>query len=312
MTGSVWEEAVESVLACPRCRGRLVTGLSGEEIRCSGCERRYPVIEGIVDFLGDSRVPQETERRTRETLASRYVQENAESILDVVATHHCIPVMREKAGAFRSLFHEGAWLLDIGIGYGWHWQGPPAGVRVVGVDLSLASLRIARKLLGPDGAHVVLACADAAALPLRSGCMAGAWSVQAFQHFPEAVCRSVMGELERVLGRLYTVEIWNLNPAPFLRAVYRLCRKPYPLKGTVGWMELNRLSADEWAHLWTSFRQGRGRVSSAFSELFFHPDLRLSPRRYPIGLERALTRRWPAVSGLFARQVGVRVDVAET
>jgi uncharacterized protein YbaR (Trm112 family) len=38
-------------LVCPACRRPLV--LEDEAVRCSGCGRRYPVVEGIPVLLAD-------------------------------------------------------------------------------------------------------------------------------------------------------------------------------------------------------------------------------------------------------------------
>ncbi len=38
---------LESLLACPRCRGVLALGAGGEALTCAGCSARFPVIAGI-------------------------------------------------------------------------------------------------------------------------------------------------------------------------------------------------------------------------------------------------------------------------
>ena len=42
-------EMLMPLLACPTCRGRL--GRGGDGLRCGGCDRRYPIIEGRPVFL---------------------------------------------------------------------------------------------------------------------------------------------------------------------------------------------------------------------------------------------------------------------
>src|SRR5688572_10873328 len=37
--------AIQSLLACPHCRGRLE--LSAESVKCAGCQRIFPVQDGI-------------------------------------------------------------------------------------------------------------------------------------------------------------------------------------------------------------------------------------------------------------------------
>ena len=43
------EEAIESVLACPRCGGEL--RLANEGATCVACAAEYPVRDNILDFL---------------------------------------------------------------------------------------------------------------------------------------------------------------------------------------------------------------------------------------------------------------------
>ena len=43
------------ILACPACRGCLQEGAEGAELICAACGRRYPVREGIPDFVAGDR-----------------------------------------------------------------------------------------------------------------------------------------------------------------------------------------------------------------------------------------------------------------
>lgn len=44
------EAAISDLLACP-CGAALV--LEGEVARCEACGRRYPIRDGVLDFLGE-------------------------------------------------------------------------------------------------------------------------------------------------------------------------------------------------------------------------------------------------------------------
>jgi len=221
---------------------------------------------------------------------------------------HGLPVMRRRAERFRAEFAPQEWLLDLGVGYGWHWARRGEGARILGIDFSLGNLTVARRLLGEDREDVVLVCADAAALPLRDHTMTGLWSVQTFQHFPPEVLRAVLKELERVLRAACVIEAYNLQPAALHRLLYRLLGKRLHCRGRLGEMELNRLTARQWSDLWRTFRGGRSQIRTGYSELWFHPDLRLRPRRYPVRLEEALGGHAPMLASLIARQAQVRVE----
>jgi uncharacterized protein YbaR (Trm112 family) len=42
-------------VVCPVCHGALQ--LAGEAIQCAGCQRRYPVVDGLPVLLGDRALP---------------------------------------------------------------------------------------------------------------------------------------------------------------------------------------------------------------------------------------------------------------
>jgi ubiquinone/menaquinone biosynthesis C-methylase UbiE len=215
--------------------------------------------------------------------------------------------MAERAHRFHTYFHEQDWVLDIGIGYGWHWAGITSGAHILGIDLSFGNLQVAKRLVR-DPNRVAFVCADAAALPIRAGAVSGVWSVQAFQHFPESVLKSAVKEIDRALAERFAIEIYNLNPAWLQRIVYRMAGKRMHRHGRSGEIELNRFSAREWADIWQDFRHHTSRKVVGYSELFFHPDLRFIPKQYPLFAEHVLRSKVAWLAGLFARQVHIRVE----
>jgi uncharacterized protein YbaR (Trm112 family) len=44
-------------LVCPVCHGQLQ--LAGETIRCAGCQRRYPLVDGLPVLLAGRTLPAE-------------------------------------------------------------------------------------------------------------------------------------------------------------------------------------------------------------------------------------------------------------
>lgn len=300
-------EAIKDILVCPVCQGTLSIGEATLDVRCACCQRAYPIQDGVLIFLQGQSEAQDGDRRFRDALAAEHVRSDSKTLLEIVARHHCVPIMQKQAEKFHARFDPREWILDIGVGYGWHWADRRKGARILGIDMSLGNLVLARHLLGRENNRVVLVCADAAALPIRERSISGLWSVQIFQHFPPEVLHSVLAGLHRILKDEFVMELYNLNPALLHRVIYRLFGKRLPCKGKVGPMELTRLSAGEWAAFWQPFRRGRTRITCGYSELFFHPDLRIRPRRYPIGLEETLVAKVPRLTALFDRQVQVRV-----
>lgn len=213
--------------------------------------------------------------------------------------------MRARVARFAARLARRPWILDLGVGWGWHWEDVGHDIGVIGIDMSLRSLHLARGLLAkrPD---IVLVCADAAQLPLRKASIAGVWSIQVFQHLPAEVFERAKAELERVLTDKFVLELCNLNPAWVNRASYRLVGRRLHRTGHGGKLELNRLSGAEWLDRLRDFRPTVTR-STDYSELFFHPELRLRPRPYPLKLEDFVASRMPMLAAATARQVHVRL-----
>jgi len=303
---SALREAIAGVLFCPRCTAQLVIEDAETHVRCTACQRIYPIREGIVMFLHGETANQEEERRFRDAVAAEHMQRDREALWEVVSQHHCVPIMLKQAEEFRARLKPHEWILDIGIGWGWHWVEHREGAKIIGVDMSLGNLMIARRLLANQDHRVVLVWADAAALPIRNRAVAGVWSVQVFQHFPQNVFLRVQAELDRVLQDEFVIELYNLNPALLYKIIFRALGKP--LQGKIGQLELIRLSAKEWTDAWRKFRDGRVTISHGYSEMFFHPNFRLRPQRYPVRLERVLAERFPRLAAIFARQVQVSVE----
>jgi len=296
--------ALREVLACPHCQSSL---LAREQLHCTSCARRYPIDSGILMFLDGSNdnVAQRDERELRERVMRDQSSTSADEILSLVARHHSPSVMAQRARRFRAAFDQRDWILDIGAGSGWVWR-EGRGAALLLLDFSLESLRVARRLLS-NRDDVIYLWADVGRLPLQQAAIAGAWSVQVFQHFPAEVFARALQELNRVMTDDARLEIYNLNPAPALRLLYRIAGRRFHLTGRLGEMELNRLSAPELRQAWRAFRADRSQMSTGYSELFFHPDFRLRPS-YPARLEEWLATAVPSVAALFARQVHIRLQ----
>ena len=303
------DAALKGVLACPRCHGQLAKDSTARGLRCLGCQAGTVLVDGIPVFTGDQRGLQVEEKAFRDRAASQVQGRGAVDLLNIVSRHHCVPLMGGYARKFRGRFSAWEWLLDIGTGYAWHWKDAPvSGARVIGIDMSLGNLLLARRLFGESSRCALLICADASRLPLAKGSIAGVWSVQAFQHFPEETFQQAQQELDRVLQKDFRMEFHHLNPALCYRLLYRLQGRRMPLKGRSGPFVTNRLSASEWEGRWNSFRGGQFDMFHGYSELFFHPELWIRPRPYPLGFERFLTRYALRVSSSFARQVILRLE----
>lgn len=300
-------KAIEDVLACPVCRGALI--LEGNhQLLCSGCQRNYPIKDDIPIFLPSATSLQDHEKQFRDSIAEEHINRSRGDLIRLAAEHHCIPIMRMHADHFRSCLSPESWMLDVGIGYGWHWsEMVDEKVRIVGIDMSLGNLLIAKKILGKDST-VLLVCADASDLPVRDESISGVWSVQTIQHFPDIVFERFQQEMDRILSPTFIMEIYNLQPALLHRLIYRLFGKHLHRRGRIGKWELNRLSMAEWIKKWRAFRPEQARMDFQYSELFFHPDFHVRPKRYPVRLEKLITNHVSGLASLFARQGQILIE----
>ncbi len=263
--------------------------------------------DGIVSYLDRVETGQAREQGDRDAVMERHRNRSVEEIMREVARHHGLTVMSEQAREFRGRFSEDEWIIDIGGGTGWYWRGT-RGANVLLADFSRETLRVAARLLKPEDRVHLMHC-DASRLPILTGALSGVWSVQVFQHFPEPVLAGVLQELRRVLLPDFGAKVFNLNPALLLRAAYRLMGRRYHRRGEWNGLLLNCLTAEDWRARLAPWlvNEDAGRISVRYSELFFHPPLRLKPRRYPLKLEQVLARV-PELARLFARQVSIEVE----
>ena len=129
--------ALECVLACPACKATLSLTIDRNQLICSGCRRCFPIRSGIPIFIDTETLVQQDERLFRNAHAKDQINQDSEDLIRFAGKHHCISIMRMHAKQFRSHLLPKEWMLDIGIGYGWHWyrQTDQKG-KIVGLDIS--------------------------------------------------------------------------------------------------------------------------------------------------------------------------------
>ena len=294
--------SINNILCCPACKGKLEANQGWAEIRCIVCSSTFPVIKGIPNFLVNTSIGQEGEKRLRDEKALEYEKFNLIELINILRRHHSIEIMKERTQQFEARFGSDQWVADLGVGWGWHWTVEGKGPNVVGIDISMNNLLVAKRILEGQNRNIALICADASNLPIRDSVLSGSWSVQVFQHMPENIFQMAKKELCRVMMDRFHMEIYNLNPAWLLKMIYRFAGKTLHLSGEYGGMEFNRFTPREWGKKWEDFKKGSSSFSYGYSELFFHPDLRICPGAYPVRIERFLAGRVGRAASLFARQ----------
>jgi uncharacterized protein YbaR (Trm112 family) len=196
------DESVLSLLCCPGDRGELLW--KDDAGWCAACDRRYPIIDGVVCFLGEDELSSidRRERSSRDTESSWY-----DSMFEGYTNAVEVPT------AIRRIGHPGGVVLDHGAGTGRITAALVGlGQPVIAVDYSLSSLR---KLVNRcRDAPVVVVNADLRALPIRDLAIHATTSIEVYEHLRgEEERRQVLCELSRVMmpGAPLSISTFNYN-----------------------------------------------------------------------------------------------------
>lgn len=296
------KNTVFDLVVCPLCYGALRV-VSDEALHCLHCRHEYSIIDGIPILLTEENIFQADERRFRDNLAYDQALQTDSEIMQEIAQHHVVKVMQHNVERFLQGCKQDDVVLDIGIGFGWHWLDVSDEIQVVGIDFSLTNLKVAKKLLR-GRQNVSLICADARALPVKSESIAKIWSVQTFQHFSEELFRIVLQELERVIRREGVIEIIGLNYPLLLRIIYLLCGKRMQKCSQMKQMKLYRYLPQELSSFIGVFER-TVKSSFRYSEFFFHPPVK--PSIYPLAFER-MFEKFLLLGRFCARQIHLIVQ----
>lgn len=248
---------------------------------------------------------QREEKELREGCAREHGYTDPDKILKAVSSHHCVSIMSGRAKDYRAKFNKSDWILDVGSGTGYYWRNTSGGNLIL-MDFAITNLKAAKTLL--DGQKsIFFVQADAANLPFKSEAFSGIWSVQVTQHFPDSVMSSFFFEVKMVLKKRFLIEIYNLNPALFLKILYKILGKKFHVKGRIANITLNRLNENELVAIWRGIF-GTAKLEFEYSELFFHPDLQFRPNGKWIEFVENIFRRVPCINRFISRQVQIKIS----
>ncbi len=230
-------------ICCPHCKGDL-QGIEQEEaaLRCVSCDRRFPILLDIPDLrvYPDPYIDVGADRAKGLELAAHLVELTfAElvtfyySITPDVPRHHARRYMRGVlAGVARAEGALASWenavsvngrpiaasLLELGCGTApLLVAAAPRFTKLIGVDIALRWLVVAKKRLAEAGLDVPLICACADALPFPDGTFDQVVADSVIEHVPDQ--RKALAESHRVLrpaGYLCvaTPNRYSLGPDP--------------------------------------------------------------------------------------------------
>jgi SAM-dependent methyltransferase len=198
---------------CPRCRGALAE--SGASLRCAGCVAAFDVVDGIPDL----RVPtpawvdfdrDKAEARRLAAIPGASAEALAREVFGSRAhwteARVAFRTRQVLEGPSRAKRELETWLspaaraegplLEIGCGTGGLLAALPPDREAIGIDVSLAWLVVAKRLLAEHGRHRPLAAAVAEALPLADAAAGAVVALDVIEHVADL--RPVLREIDRV------------------------------------------------------------------------------------------------------------------
>ncbi len=231
---------------------------------------------------------QASELKRRDSIASKFLHSPKEAFREATR-HHSNGVMRRRARqVLDELSGSGLGvervLVDLGVGFGWHWQELARefpSIKLVLVDFALSNLLLCRALMPfHEYPNVLCLHADIADLPLENHLVDYCWSVQAHQHLPPVKRRCAFKELKRIMKPSARFYLAWLRAVPLVKWVYWLLRKPYHEGAQAGegtyFQRYDETISQE-------LRAEFGSFHLRYSEVLFHPDLAWSPSNRAMG-----------------------------
>lgn len=244
-------DALLTVIRCPACHGALRAALRSpddvDRLECSRCASRWPLRFGIPDLraigVTDPYLTIDEDLRAADALYERAMTGGfADALAAYYRTNERVSADQSRhfiaatlAAEDRSRAVLTSWrertrmtdrgrltMLDVGCGTGplLVAAASPDAVDLVGIDVGLRWLVLARARLRDRGVTAHLACAGTDHLPLASASVDIVASESLIENVPPA--EAMLSEAARVLGPggrfwLTTANRWSMGPDPHVR-----------------------------------------------------------------------------------------------
>lgn len=218
------------LLCCPDCSGDLSFGDAGANamvneghLLCQSCERRYPIRDGVAQFIQ----PDELEGLNRRFVRFYKRYSRFESFFDKLSFLFFGMERKARMEVLSRLELEGGRVLEVSIGSGGNlpflFESPDIG-EVYGLDISPEQVDLCRELVDSKGWPVDLFLGMAEALPFRDGSFDTVFHIGGINFFSDK--KKAIDEMIRVArpGSKIVICDESEKAARFLASLLRLSR----------------------------------------------------------------------------------------
>jgi len=204
LTGAAAGLPLLDLLCCPDDRAAPL-GADGDDLVCPQCQRRFPVVDGMVSFLSAQQLSEQDhlERADRDKEASSY---------DAMFEGYTNAV--EVPAGVRRIGRPSGVILDAGCGTGRITEALAAlGQPIVAVDYSEGTIRLMQARVKAAAVPILAVQSDLRALPLREGVIAAATCIEVYAQLRADDRRRFLDELHRVMrpGAVLSMSAYNYN-----------------------------------------------------------------------------------------------------
>jgi len=238
---------IESVWCCPKCRGSLVEATQPTRLKCEGCSEEYWVVGGIPDLRVDRPAwldvdeDREAAARLDRDFGSRSLEAMVRAVFEAqpgrsqqqidMRTRQVLVAPGRLAtqldGWLRGVT-QSSFFLDLGCGPGMLLAAAAErGVSGLGIDVSIAWLVVARRMIQQHGGEPALCAAFAESLPLRDARVPGIVSLDVIEHVADQA--HYLAELDRIAADGATIALATPNR-------FSLAAEPHVHVWGVGWL----------------------------------------------------------------------------
>jgi ubiquinone/menaquinone biosynthesis C-methylase UbiE/uncharacterized protein YbaR (Trm112 family) len=197
------------ILECLVCRGELSE--LNNELVCTKCEKKYPIINGFPVLLSDKMSEDVSLSRVKFDQKYVYADEDFKKYIEYLKNEY---VFYSQSDLEKLPDNRGGKFLELGCGGGVSGLVmAKKGYKIFGVDYSIGGLELSRRVFESFGVEAYFACADLTHSPFKNNSFDAMFGGGTIEHMKDT--QSVIDELYRITAPggvcLNTVPVVSLS-----------------------------------------------------------------------------------------------------